>query len=289
MFRIVLVLALSLCSALAIPVLGQDSGGAPQRVLVTNDNGIDDPKLLALAQAFATVAETWVVAPAEDQSGASTFLELPRTGSTTVTERDFGPGIRAYAVDGFPGDAVLVALQGLMAGKRPDLVVSGINGGANEAGGWMFSGTVGAARVAAIAGYPAVAVSGLLDDELAGAKEAAAEWVVRLARSALVRDLEPLEYLTVSFPPAITDVRGVRITDRAPLLAIPRVASETPGEWRIVGTDSTTFPRPRSTDVRAMQSGYIAVVPMKADEVDVVRLRALRRAGADTMLPPWEW
>ena len=254
-----------------------------KRVLITNDNGIDDPKIVALARAFAHEAETWVVAPDRDQSGTGSHVTFPATGALIVTRRDLGPGIEAFAVSGTPADCVVLATTGLMDAP-PDLVVSGINGGDNAGTAWMFSGTVGAARVAAI-GLPAVAVSGLNDD-LPGAMEAAAEWVVRLCRHDIVTSLHAGEYLTVSMPripPA--EIRGIRIVDRATGLPKPRFASEDGKTWRIVELFEPDSAAPEGSDVAVIEAGFIAVVPMHLDEVDLERLARLRRQS--TELPAW--
>jgi 5'-nucleotidase len=276
---------LVLCFVLApSPTASQGPPPFPSRVLITNDNGIDDPKLIALARGFAVRAETWVVAPASDRSGTGSFMSLGSTGAVNVEPVDLGPGIRAYAVDGFPADCVAVALLGLMQDAPPELVVSGINGGPNLGTDWMFSGTIGAARVAALGGFPAVAVSGL-DDDVPGAVEAAVAWVVRLAGSEAVRGLEPGAYLTVSLPANAPDgIRGIRVTDRAGLIRVPRLRPENATTWRVVGTDEVRAPAPDS-DAAAWEEGYIAVVPMRADEVDTRRLVQWRRAGAG--LPAW--
>lgn len=280
------VLILSLLLGGARVATAQSTHGAvPPRVLITNDNGIDDPKLVTLAREFAEHAETWVVAPASDRSGYGAHVTIVREGGVAVERHDLGPGIRAFAVSGSPADAVIVALRGIMRDSLPDLVVSGINGGPNIGGGWMFSGTVGAARVAALAGFPAIAVSGLLADEMAGAKEAAAEWVVRLSTTQLVRRLRPLEFLAVSFPPRTpVDVRGARITGRGPLLTIPRL-TRSDGHWAVAGSDSTALPVPHTSDVAAWRKGFIAVVPMRADEVDHAKLERWRRPVP--ALPTW--
>lgn len=258
----------------------------PHRVLITNDNGIDDPKIVALARAFSEHAETWVVAPVEDRSGSGAQLSMMRTGSLRVESRDLGPAIRAYAVDGYPADAVLVALAGLMADSLPDLVISGINGGANIGGEWLYSGTVGAARVAAYAGFPAIAVSGLVQDEVPGATESAVDWVLRFTSTEWVRDLTPPEYLTVSFPRSTPEgVRGVRVTDRAPLQVAPRITEAEEGVWRVVGIDSLAAVPESGSDVRAWEDGYISIVPMRIDEVDhevVARWRPAARS-----FPEW--
>ena len=258
----------------------------PHRVLITNDNGIDDPKIVALARAFSAHAETWVVAPAEDRSGSGAHMSMMRTGSLRVEPRDLGPSIRAYAVDGYPADAVLVALAGLMADSLPDLVISGINGGANLGGDWLYSGTVGAARIAAYAGFPAIAVSGLVQDEVPGATESAVDWVLRFSSTDWVRELTPPQYLTVSFPRNTPEgVRGVRVTGRAPLQVAPRITESDEGVWRVIGIDSIpAVPAPES-DVRAWEDGYISIVPMRIDEVDYEAVAEWRRLARS--FPEW--
>jgi hypothetical protein len=136
----------------------------PKRVLITNDNGIEDVKIVELARAFSRIAETYVVAPLEDRSGSTHYLTATQKGSLKVERRQIGKDIQAYAVDGFPADCVVLALTGIMKDNPPDLVISGINGGPNLGIDWLFSGTIGAARVASFAGFPSLAVSGLDDD-----------------------------------------------------------------------------------------------------------------------------
>ncbi|MEM7306985.1 MAG: 5'/3'-nucleotidase SurE [Planctomycetota bacterium] len=262
-----------------------EPSGRP-RVLITNDNGIDDPKLVALARAFARRADTWVVAPAEDRSGSSTYLVLPQTGSIAVERRDLGPGIEAFAVDGYPADCVLVAIAGILRERPPTLVVSGINGGPNLGADWMFSGTIGAARVAALAGFPALAVSGL-DDDVPGAVEAAVDWVVRFSEHRAVRAMEPGDYLTVSLPPGgPTEVSGVRIADRTPLRRGPSLGyDEAAGLWRITGAATRDIEPSVLSDEELHAGGAVVVVPMHADEVDHARL--LEWTRSDPGLPPW--
>ncbi|MEM7051069.1 MAG: 5'/3'-nucleotidase SurE [Acidobacteriota bacterium] len=256
------------------------------RVLITNDNGIDDPKLIALARAFAPRAETWVVAPAEDRSGTGASLSFPRTGALAVERRDLGSGIEAFAVDGFPGDCVVVALAGMLRDRPPTLVISGINGGPNLGGTWMFSGTIGAARIAALVGIPAIAVSGL-DDDLPGAVEASVDWVVRLTEHRVVQDLKPGEYLTVSLPRVAPDeVHGVEIADRAPLRRGPRFeADEASGIWKVAAMVEREVSLSPLADESLHSDGKIVVVPMRVDEVDGARLLDWLRD--DPELPAW--
>ena len=85
------------------------------RVLITNDDGIDDPRLVALARAFAEVAEVVVVAPLANCSGSTNYVSAFQRHEVSVEPRDLGAGIEAWGVDGFPGDCVLLAITGLMA------------------------------------------------------------------------------------------------------------------------------------------------------------------------------
>ena len=269
-------------------VCGFDSGREasndwPQRVLITNDNGIDDPKIRALARAFAGVAETYVVAPLEDRSGSTHYAPSIRSGALEVERRDLGPGVQAYAVEGYPGDCVLLAAAGIMKDSPPDIVISGINGGPNLAEAWIGSGTIGAARLAAYAGLPALAVSGLDDDDREAVR-AAVQWVVRLAKSPVVREMKPGRFLTVSIPRVRpSEIKGIRVAARAGLREAPELSEASdaaPGTgrriWRITGVSETGYEPPEDSDVSLHDAGYVVVVPMKADEHDYDLLSLLK-------------
>jgi len=170
---------------------GEQRNGSPwpKRVLITNDDGIDDPKMKALALAFTKVAETYVIAPLKECSGTAHHISAFSRRSLAVEPRPLGEKIRAFGVDGYPADCVLLALRGIMKNSPPDLVISGINDGPNLGFDWLASGTIGAARVAAYWGVPAIAVSGLKED-VTGSLEAVIHYAVQLAQSELVRQLK---------------------------------------------------------------------------------------------------
>lgn len=224
----------------------------PERVLITNDDGIEDEdRLLALASAFA--------ARHERSNG--------------------GPASAFYVVDGYPADCIVFALTGPMREKPPDLVISGINGGPNLAEAWMGSGTIGAARIAAFAGIPALAVSGT-DEEDPVAPGKVAEWVARLASSRPVRELEAGTYLTVALSKVTLDeVAGVRVARRFHHRRLPIMTladgdrSEASELWRITGT-AAPEPDPGS-DVALHDQRYIVITPMRADEHHEVLLDTL--------------
>jgi len=262
----------------------------PRRVLITNDDGIDDSGLLALAEAFAPVAETYVVAPLDNRSGSSSFIAAIGQRSLDVIERELGDGITAYAVDGYPADAVAWALKALLAENPPDLVISGINGGPNLSDDAYLSGTVGAARIAAFFGVPAIAVSGHNGEP--ESVSTIARWVIQLSRSQLVRGLNTRQYLTVSIPRvAAAEIRGVDVARRGPRMwEMEFERSDSTGNltgsqrWDllIVGQQPAV---PAGTDTHAYGENRIAIVPMRVDEHDYELLETLLDSG--TGIPGW--
>ena len=281
-------LALVIGACAAPPALPPEE--FPGRVLLTNDNGIDDTALIELARAFAREPgiEVIVVAATRDRSGTSNFLGATSTGRYHVERRDLGPNIEAWALDGYPADCVVFALSGPLRDRLPDVVVSGINGGPNLADDWFGSGTIGAARTAAYFGVPAVAVSGVEDDDPA-AVAAATGWVVRFVRSSVVASLEAPQYLTVSLPSGTPPDGGrARIVERARGLMEGR-------SYQVEGDDSaaiwqleieTQYERAgEGTDVSTVAAGDIAIVPMRANEYDAELAERLR--GRTPAIPEW--
>lgn len=128
-------------------------GFCVERVLITNDDGIDAPGIQVLTELASELArEVWVVAPERDQSGVSQAISLHQP--LRVQQRDE----RTFAVQGTPSDCVLMGCFELLP-EKPDLVLSGINQGINIADAVGFSGTLGAARTAALFDIPAIALS----------------------------------------------------------------------------------------------------------------------------------
>src|SRR5262245_59255045 len=128
----------------------------PFRILLTNDDGVRAPGLLAVAQALGPIADVTIVAPAENQSGKGHSIA---TTEPIFLDRVTLPGnIEAYSLATTPASCVKVAL-GALVQQKPDLVVSGINRGYNLGMVTYVSGTVGAAREAALQGIPAIAAS----------------------------------------------------------------------------------------------------------------------------------
>ena len=263
----------------------------PTRVVITNDDGFDSRATLALAQAFSRLAETYLIVPAQNQSSGTNFATAARTSRFEVEIRDVGSGINAWAVDGYPADCVFFALAGPMREDPPDLVISGINTGANLADAWVLSGTIGAARLAAYYGVRSIAVSGI-DEEDAGAVGAVVAWVVEFAQSEAVRHTQPPQFLTVSLPvgPA-SGISGVEITERARGLRDMRallLSEDSIGQGRQTWSFDVVrdpFPAPQNTDAVAVQQGNIAIVAMRTDESDPELLGWLKRNK--DRIPAW--
>lgn len=127
-------------------------------ILLTNDDGIDAPGLAALAEAMAGLDDLYVSAPSDNRSGVGMAITLTRP-LKAVKHPDGKVGEKRFSIDGTPADAAKYGLQHVLGGKRPRLVVSGINKGPNLGVNVRCSGTIGAAFEAVASGLPSLAVS----------------------------------------------------------------------------------------------------------------------------------
>jgi 5'-nucleotidase len=240
------------------------------RILVTNDDGIRAPGILALARAMMALGEVTVVAPADNQSGKGhslTLLEPIFVDKATLE------GIStAYAATATPASCVKIALGALMPTK-PDLVVSGINRGQNLGRVGYVSGTVGAAREAALQGIPAIAVSlklaeGATDVSYAGAA-AASRQIAELLKSA---KLPPGVFLNVNVPPGPPEaIKGLRLAMQSPQSGTERfMEHQRPPSNRRYFWNVYDDPKggADTDDVGVVEQGYVAVVPLHASEFD---------------------
>jgi 5'-nucleotidase len=269
-------LAFALCFSL-LPVLA-----SPQetrwfkKVLVTNDDGIGDASMQALARAFAKVAKTVVVAPLADSSGTSNYASFWRKGELRVERSKLEGGIEVVGVDGTPADCVFLAFKGIMKDDPPDLVVSGINGAANLGDDWLWSGTVGAARAAALwGGKPSIAVSGMVEGNL----DFVADWLIRFASGSYVASMKSGQYLVLSFPrvPSAA-IKGVKIAKTTRLLSdysLGNFGSRNPEVWKYAG-HPREIPPEADSDKAYYDQGYIVIAPMRVDETDYAALDALK-------------
>lgn len=238
------------------------------RILLTNDDGYYAPGLKVLEAIAATFSEdVWIVAPADEQSGAGHSLTLTRP----IRVRKHGD--KRYAVAGTPTDAVMMALAKIMKDTPPDLILSGVNRGANLAEDVTYSGTVSAAMEGALAGVRSIALSQAYAREGLGDVvpfEAAAAWGERVLRPLIDAPLAPRTLVNINFPPRAADqVLGVRVVGQGlrDYGRLQIVTNRDPRgyEYHWFGLGPSIETPAHSTDVEAIADGYISVTPLHLD------------------------
>jgi len=244
------------------------------RILLTNDDGIHAPGLELLEAIAARLSDdVWVCAPLDEQSGAGHSLTL----NMPVRLRQFGE--KRFAVTGTPTDAVNLALRKLFADRRPDLVISGINGGENLADDITYSGTISAAMEGALAGIPAIALSQSMRE--AGHGFAAAEaWATRVLAPLIDAPKARRTLININFPALPAEaVKGIRVVRqglhdyaRGSLVegVDPRGKS-----YFWFGLEDVDHTLDHGTDLEAIGEGYVSVTPLQVDLTDHAALGAL--------------
>ena len=238
------------------------------RILITNDDGINASGLALLERVARDFSDdVWVVAPAEEQSGTGHSLTLTRP----IRLRRLGE--KRFAVAGTPTDSVLMALFHVMKDVRPDVILSGINRGANLAEDVTYSGTVSATMEGALAGVPSIALSqsysreGLGDNVPFAAAEA---WAGKVLGPLLEQRMAAGTLVNVNFPalPA-EEVRGVRVVrqgirDYGRTQIIQRTD---PRGYRYywLGLGPMVETPGHQTDLEAIADGFISVTPLHLD------------------------
>jgi 5'-nucleotidase len=247
------------------------------RILLTNDDGINAPGIYVLEKIAAALSDDiWICAPSEEQSGAGHSLTLTRP----VRLREHAP--RRFSVTGTPTDAVTMALRKVLPGP-PDLILSGVNRGANLGDDVTYSGTVAAAFEGALAGIRSVALSQVYSKEGMGdtvSFDAAEVWGAKVLRPLLDTPFAERTLVNVNFPPLPAgEVKGIRVV---------RQGFHDYSRGSVVeGTDPRGFPyywfglhgiEPtpgRETDLEAIADGFVAVTPLQLDFTHEASLAAL--------------
>lgn len=238
------------------------------RILLTNDDGYYAPGLKILEAIAATLSDdVWIVAPAEEQSGAGHSLTLSRP----IRIRRYDD--RRFAVAGTPTDAVMMALAKIMKDSPPDLILSGVNRGANLAEDVTYSGTVSAAMEGALAGVRSIALSQAYAREGMGDVvpfESAAAWGEKVLRPLIDAPLAPRTLVNINFPAVAADkVLGVRVVAQGlrDYGRLQIVGNRDPRgyEYFWFGLGSSIETPAHATDVEAVADGFIAVTPLHLD------------------------
>jgi 5'-nucleotidase len=260
---------------------GGATGGAtkPPRILVTNDDGINAPGLRILERVARTLStDVWVVAPETNQSGASHSLTMHRPLRIRKVSR------RRFAIDGTPTDCVLLALQTVIKSGPVDLVLSGINHGANLGEDVTYSGTIAAAMEATLFNVPAIALSqGCRNGhpvKWATAEQHAPDVISRLVGKNWQKDL----LINVNFPDCMAaSIKGMQVTAQGKRKLGDELLERIdprgqPYVW--IGGLRVEEAYLDGTDLQAVADGYISVTPIHMDMTHRASFERLRQALA---------
>ncbi|SHN50973.1 5'/3'-nucleotidase SurE [Erythrobacter sanguineus] len=237
------------------------------RILLTNDDGIHAPGLKVLediARQFSD--DIWICAPSEEQSGAGHSLTLTRPVRLNSLDE------RRFAVTGTPTDSVMMALRTVMP-EAPDIILSGVNRGANLGDDITYSGTVSAAIEGALAGIRSIAFSQVYAREGMGDEVpfgAAREWGPKVLAKLLDAPMAERTLININFPALAPDaVKGIRVV-RQGFHDYSRgsiVEGRDPRGYRYFwfGLDPIEHTLDHGTDLEAIDDGYVAVTPLQLD------------------------
>lgn len=248
------------------------SGFICNRVLLTNDDGLDAPGLSALENVARRLAkEVWVVAPEKDQSGTSQSVSLHHP----VRFRQDGE--KRFAVEGTPADCVIMATRLFMAEAPPDFILSGINRGANIGNETVFSGTVGAAMTGILLGFRAIALSQCITDrqnvrwdtaeyaaEVVLRELMLSQWNARHCFNVNLPDTEPDQVKSIVHTrQGQGNLQDIAITVRADPRAVPYA-------W--LSLERNEPHEAFDCEGAAVRAGHITVTPLHYDRTDYAAL-----------------
>jgi 5'-nucleotidase len=251
------------------------------RILLTNDDGVNATGLKVLEKIARLFSDDiWIVAPTEEQSGAGHSLTLTQP----VRLRRLGE--RRFCVTGTPTDSVMMAIAHVMKDAPPDLVLSGVNRGANLGEDVTYSGTVSAAMEGALAGIPSIALSqsyareGMGDTVPFAAAEA---WAEQVLRPLLATRMEPRTLVNVNFPASPPDrVKGIRVTQQGlrdyGRLRIDKRTDPRGYDYFWFGLGPMLETPSHSTDLEAVADGYVSVTPLHLDLTHAPSLARLKES-----------
>jgi 5'-nucleotidase len=236
-------------------------------ILLTNDDGIEAEGLKILENVLSDLASIVVVAPHRERSAVSHGITI----HSPIKVKECGEG--RYALNGTPADCILYALKHLFS-VFPDMVISGINHGANLGDDIMYSGTIAAAREATRYGIPSMALSQAYDDRPPHFKEGAA-FARELVAGLLEKGLNGEFCLNVNFP--VRKIRGLKITRQGCSQNIPHFNSlDKLADLDVSPKNPETPPQNDLwSDRRAIANHYVSITPLQRDQTDYPAVRML--------------
>jgi len=249
-------------------------------ILLTNDDGIYAEGLWALHKRFSAKHSVTVIAPDRERSAVGHGITLHQPlRSTRINVNNGGLG---YAVNGTPADCIKIGLMEILDTK-PDMVISGINLGANVGVNINYSGTVAAAKEAALYKLPAIAVS--ITGFQSATFDEAALFTAHLAKDILKHGLPFGTILNVNIPDtSMSEIKGVRISRQGTMLYAEYIEKRIDPRNRIYywhGHDTQTTINNPEFDVAALDEDFISITPIKCDMTDYRTLEDLKRWEID--------
>jgi 5'-nucleotidase len=234
------------------------------KILICNDDGVYAPGINALRKELEQVADVTVVAPLEERSTTGHTLTLDHPLRVVEIEKN------VYGCSGYPADCALLGLAHIMKNDRPDLVVSGINRGANMGQDVYYSGTVAAAREATFHNIPSIAVSSVVDFQSPKPAvehfQTAGEFIKEMIKERIHEKLQRNTLLNVNVPNRLAkDLNGVRVTE----LGFRRYSEEIlerrdfrDRRYFWIGGVYSGFDPCESSDCHSTEEGYVSVTPL---------------------------
>lgn len=240
-------------------------------ILVTNDDGVHSPCLIALFKAMKELGEAYIIAPDRERSAVGHALTLHRPLKVEELREN------VFSVNGTPTDCVALGIHKILP-KKPDLVASGINMGANLGDDVTYSGTVSAAIEGTILGVPSFAIS------LAGNKpfhhESAVPFAIEIARYILEKSLPYDTLLNINIPNIHKDmIKGIKITRQGKRIydnAIQEIYSPWGDKHYWIGGGKPYWEHGEDMDIQAVLDGYVSVTPIHLDLTNYEALEYLK-------------
>lgn len=252
------------------PTKGKTAAGRRPLIVVTNDDGVRADGIVALSRALKKIGRVVVVAPDHERSAASHSITLHRPLRIGLVAPD------VYSVDGTPTDCVMLAVHEIL-NRRPDIIISGINHGANLGDDVHYSGTVSAAFEGGILGIPSVAIS--LAFKGGRNFASAANFASKLARRVLASGLPPGIILNVNVPdlPA-GKIRGAVFAKQGKRnygSVIVEKVDPRRKKYYWIGGDEAGFEDIDKSDCNAVRDGWISITPLRVNLTDHAVLESL--------------
>ncbi|HET6515136.1 MAG TPA: 5'/3'-nucleotidase SurE [Thermodesulfovibrionales bacterium] len=240
-------------------------------ILVTNDDGVHSPGLIALFKAMKELGDAYVVAPDRERSAVGHALTLHRPLRVDELRE------HVYAINGTPTDAVVIGASKVLP-RKPDLVVSGINRGGNLGDDITYSGTVSAAIEGTIMSIPSFAVS--LHGDRNFHFDTAATYALKVARYIMERHLPYDTFLNVNVPNLQRGlVKGIKLTRQGKRIydnSIQDVISPRGEQHFWIGGGVLYWEHGEDTDINAVEEGYVSVTPVHLDFTNYTALNLMK-------------